>query len=370
MNYLRFGMNLLRGKLTGQKVPLQLNMHITDVCNLRCTYCYIDFDHALKDMPLETMRRILAEARECGVERVSLEGGEPLARKDIGDLVDVVTGLGLECNINTNAYFIPRHIERLKKVACFSISIDGPREVHDRLRGAGSFDKALEGARVAREHGIKLHFLSVLTKQNRGHIPFMLDLADEFGAQWVPNSLFFMAGHQIDRDEAARFKIDDEDYRRLLGEIADLKAGGRPVAWSQRTLRYVRDWPKTYFESNMFETEDVAKSFDAVACQASKHFLVMQTNGDLYSCDPLLGYGKPANAGELGFRQAMLRTGTHGCIACNSIVCTEYHNLFSLSVPVILNLLEIYALRRRSASSSPAARRDGLPREPSRQTPV
>src|SRR3989344_1289235 len=110
MNKVRFGINLLLSKVTKRKVPFQINIHINDVCNLRCRYCYIDFDNASKDMPLPQLKRILKDARELGTERVSLEGGEPLIRKDIGDIVDYIADLGMESNINTNGYLLPRRI--------------------------------------------------------------------------------------------------------------------------------------------------------------------------------------------------------------------------------------------------------------------
>ena len=68
----------------------------------------------------------------------------------------------------------------------------------------------------------------------------------------------------------------------------------------------------------------------------------MQTNGDLYSCDPLLGYGKASNAVELGFAEALRRTTNNGCTACNSLVCNEYHQLFSLRPAVVGNLISNY----------------------------
>ncbi|HVE12951.1 MAG TPA: radical SAM protein [Elusimicrobiota bacterium] len=364
MNHLRFGARLLWAHATGARVPLQLNIHVTDVCNLRCAYCYVDFDHAIKDLPLDALKKAISEARACGTERISLEGGEPTARKDIGDLVDPIVDLGSECNINTNGYFIPRHVQRLKRAAMLSVSLDGPKEVHDRLRGPGSFDKAVEGIRVARANGIRVHILSVLTKHNRAHVDYMLGLAESLGCSWVPNSLFFMAGVKIDREQAKEYAIDDEDYRRLLGELVEKKRLGRPIVWSESTLRYAGRWPESYFQSNMFEERAKREAgFEPVQCQAARFFVVMQTNGDLYSCDPLLGYGKPANAVELGFAEAFRRTTTHGCVACNSIVCNEYHQLFGMRPSVIGNLLSSYkkdgpVLPPSDPAPAPAATRE------------
>lgn len=348
MNYARFGFNLLKSKLTGEKVPFQLNIHVTDVCNLRCKYCYIDFEHAVKDLPFDVFKKIVVEARACGTERISLEGGEPTVRRDIGDIVNLIRDLGMDCNINTNGYYLPRKIDELARASVISVSLDGPKEVHDRFRGEGSYDKAVAAVELARSRGIRVFVLSVLTRANRGSVDFMLDLADRLDFHWVPTSLFFMAGVTLDKDQAEKYKIPDEDYHALIADLVRRKAEGRRIAWSNRTLRYVRDWPSTYFQSNYFKVpqEALAKAFEPLPCQAARHFVVMQTNGDLYSCDPLLGYGKPANAVELGFREAFERTTTNGCVACNSFVCSEYHSLFTMNSEVILNLLTSYALRR------------------------
>ncbi|MFC1678662.1 radical SAM protein [Elusimicrobiota bacterium] len=325
-------------------MPLQLNIHATDACNLRCKYCYVDFEHPATDLPFEALKRIITEAREYGTDRISVEGGEPLVRGDIGEIVDLIRDLGMDCNINTNGLLIPKKIEQVRRTSTFSISLDGPKEVHDALRGKGSFDKAILGIETARAHGIPVYALSVLTKQNRPHVDFMLGLAEKLGFVWVPNSLFFMAGSRIDREQAGSYMIEDDDYRRLLEELLKKKAGGAPIAWSAGTLRYAIGWPETFFRSNIFSMspEHERKGFRPLRCQAARHFCVMQTNGDLYSCDPLLGYGKAANAVELGFREALSRTTTNGCIACNSLICAEYHQLFSLHIPVILNLLKNY----------------------------
>ncbi|OGR61158.1 MAG: hypothetical protein A2X36_15430 [Elusimicrobia bacterium GWA2_69_24] len=348
MNYPRFAFRLLLSRLRGVGAPLQLNVHVTDLCNLRCRYCYVDLDHPRPDLPLETLRKILGEARSCGTERVSLEGGEPLLRPDIGDIVDCVRELGIECNINTNGTLAARSIAKIRRADLLSVSLDGPQEVHDRLRGAGTFAKAVQGIAAAKAAGMKVHVMTTLTRHNYRHVGALLELARKLDFAWIPNSLFYPPGGDPRAPEAADCRIDDAEYRKLLQELIDRKALGDPIVWSRSTLEYVRDWPGGYGKTLFFSPE-VPAGFTPLPCQAARFFCVMQTNGDLYSCDPLLGFGKAANAVALGFREALRRTTTNGCAACNSLVCTEYHQVFSLRLPVIWNLLRNYghAVRRR-----------------------
>lgn len=347
MKLWRFGRKLLWSKITGEKIPFQLIIHLTDVCNLRCKYCYIDFDHATPDLPFPQLEKVIREAREMGTERISLGGGEPLLRKDIGDIVNLIRDLDIHCNINTNGYLVPRKIDQLRRVNLLSVSLDGGKKVHDEMRGPGSFDKAIEAIRIARENGIKVHCLYVMNRANRHATDELIDLATRHDFSLLPTSLFFMGGVKIDK----KFALDDDEYRKLLGEIYEKKKQGAPIVWSLETIRYVQRWPKGYNESNIFDSEELrggnGKGFKPVACQATRYFCVMQTNGDLYSCDPLLNYGPKINALELGFREAFARTTRSGCVACNSMVCTEMHQLFSGKPSVIRNLLKNYARERR-----------------------
>jgi len=104
------------------------------------------------------------------------------------------------------------------------------------------------------------------------------------------------------------------------------------------------DWPGDFSESNMFADDYARKSgFHPFKCQAGRYYCVVQTNGDLYSCDPLLGFGEnPPNCLELGFKEAFERISTHNCVACNTFVNNEYHQLFGLRIPVIRNLVRNY----------------------------
>jgi len=349
MNKFRFARKLVSGRLTGKRIPFQLNIHVTDACNLRCKYCYINFSHAAPDMPFAQLELIIRDAADMGTERISLEGGEPLIRKDIGDIVNLVRDLDMECNINTNGFFVAAKIEQIKRVDMLSVSLDGPKEVHDAMRGAGSFDKAIQAIGIARQRGIKVHVLFVMNRSNRYSLDALLDLAQTHGFTLIPTSLFFQAGAKIDERRSTEFVLEDDDYRQWLAEIYDRKKAGAPIVWSLGTLRYVTNWPVTFRESNLFDIKNIGSgrktAFKPVKCRAANAFCVMDTNGDLYPCDPLLGYGKAPSAVELGFKEAFNRLSTGGCLACNSIVCTEMNQLFSGNLATIGNLVRNYGKR-------------------------
>lgn len=144
----------------------------TAFCNLNCTYCYIfnladqSFRGRPKIMSQELVelaaRRMVDQAKEQGVRRlnVAFHGGEPLLagqewfRKTVEYLrktggSDVTFCFGVQSNgVLLNEKWV-RLLDELG--VSISISMDGPREVHDRARvtftGKGSYDKVLRGLR-------------------------------------------------------------------------------------------------------------------------------------------------------------------------------------------------------------------------------
>ena len=342
MNLLKFGSKVLYSKVTGRQIPLQVNIHLLDRCNLRCRYCYIDFDNPYKDLTLDQLKKLLMEIKELGGERISLEGGEPLLRRDIGQIVDFIDDLGMDTNINTNGFFVPQKIDKIKRAKMLTISLDGDQEAHDKSRGEGSFAKAINAAKIAKSAGLAIHLGTVLNKANMKSIDFLIDLANENGFSLVPFSLFYSPGFDFKQENVDQYAIDDDEYRDLLDHLIALKKSGAPIAWSVPTLEYAKSWPTTYRQSSMPDPESYPH-WSNLECKAGVNFCVIQTNGDLYTCDPLLGDSNRANALELGFKEALRRIQANKqCKACNSLVCTEYHQMFAMKPRVIANLLKNY----------------------------
>jgi uncharacterized protein len=146
----------------------QLILEVTEQCNLRCKYCSFSgrYKHARvhsgKKMAVEVMERAVDffigkcdKSNQAKLPAITFYGGEPLLRTDlIKRAVELTRKKGLfeqfSFSLTTNGtllpddiitYFIHNHISML-------ISLDGPKEVHDRYRffsnGQGAFDSILK----------------------------------------------------------------------------------------------------------------------------------------------------------------------------------------------------------------------------------
>lgn len=137
---------------------LQLILMPTEKCNFRCTYCYEDFAVGRMSDAVITGVKAMLDRRAPELDDLYLNwfGGEPLVAKDIilhisahaSSLAQAFPNLGYRAGATTNAYLLNRStLSELAAVGVldYQISLDGPREIHDRSRvradGRGTYDR-------------------------------------------------------------------------------------------------------------------------------------------------------------------------------------------------------------------------------------
>ncbi len=129
---------------------------ITNRCNLHCKQCDIPLTGDRKaELSTEQWMRIIRELRGwLGTTLIRWSGGEPFVRKDMIDIVEYSSKIGVLTGINTNGHYITEAMaERLAKANVFNMnfSMDGMREGHDHVRGKGQFERVLTAARRMRD---------------------------------------------------------------------------------------------------------------------------------------------------------------------------------------------------------------------------
>jgi AdoMet-dependent heme synthase len=135
------------------------------LCNLRCTHCFVsagpgDERHAL--LSREQVRAHVADGLALGVREFYLTGGEPFLHPEMLEILDDTLVHG-PCTVLTNGTLFNAHrLETLARLADRSrfsleirVSLDGSNaEDHDRLRGSGSFERAIAGLRALERHDL------------------------------------------------------------------------------------------------------------------------------------------------------------------------------------------------------------------------
>jgi radical SAM protein with 4Fe4S-binding SPASM domain len=172
------------------KGPLTVGLDITNRCNLKCKHCYANaiFDSKIPDFPMEKIISMLDELNELGTCLISLAGGEPLVRDDLFEITRAIKKRGMMLFLNSNGQLLTKECARnLKKngVDHIEISIDGLENNHDVIRGQGSFKKAIEGFKNAKEAGIDTGIMTVVSRQNIGDIDGLIKFSYELGSAGI-----------------------------------------------------------------------------------------------------------------------------------------------------------------------------------------
>lgn len=150
--------------------PLSVTLELTYLCNLRCQMCaLVEGDLVTRSgqrrnpelrEPDGSLRReistqeyldIIRQIGRAGVRKVTLTGGEPTLRRDITTLVAALKAYPIHLSLISNGLGKPELYRELIRLGLDSltISVDGPRAVHDHIRGSeGSFDRTMAAIRA------------------------------------------------------------------------------------------------------------------------------------------------------------------------------------------------------------------------------
>lgn len=163
-----------------------LFFHLTDRCNLACRHCYIASSPKKQStLDPELVKRWIDDLAASGGRQVTFSGGEPLVLDWFGDVIKHVNGR-LTVRLLTNGILINDEIAELLagQDSRIQISLDGSTaEIHDHVRGKGSFDAAIEAIRTLQRHGLndRINISSVMQEGNIGDIKSIADLAVKLG---------------------------------------------------------------------------------------------------------------------------------------------------------------------------------------------
>jgi pyruvate-formate lyase-activating enzyme len=208
----------------------KVEIHATDVCNNRCSFCTTGWlmreqGEDLGHPPRAVLRMQLEEAYAKGARRALFQGGEPTIRRDLGDLLADAHAIGYQATtIFTNARMAASRAGArwlaAMNVTWFQISIQGgTAEAHDASVGAkGAFEQTVLGARRLIEAGQRVKINAVLTVH-------LLDTIREFAALMID-----LRPEEIGLDTvkpSGAFEESRESYAALVPRMSSYSAAIR-----------------------------------------------------------------------------------------------------------------------------------------------
>jgi MoaA/NifB/PqqE/SkfB family radical SAM enzyme len=227
------------GSFFGSKAPLVNTLIIHYGCNLRCKHCSIHSSGAnIGEMKLsydEIVGDLELQFRN-GAKIAYFEGGETTmwsdGDKDLGDLIDAAKRIGY----NNVGYTTNGTKKLFTGSDVISVSIDGPREVHDAIRGEGVFDELMKNI-AATEFKGAIYANMVIQKDNKDHIKETANIVKN--NKKMAGIIFnFITPPPYD------LALTPDEKEKAISVIRELKKNGYPVLNSRKGLELLaeEDW--------------------------------------------------------------------------------------------------------------------------------
>ncbi|MBN1164660.1 MAG: radical SAM protein [Candidatus Krumholzibacteriota bacterium] len=256
-------------------------------CNARCQMCnaWQNPTRPEEEFDPEILRKIPA-----GMQRLNITGGEPMLRKDIHRIVEILDTKSRRLEISTNGFFYDRIVDIARDFPAITVrvSIEGLPELNDSLRGLkNGFDRALRTVLRLKEMGIKdIGFAMTISGDNCRDLHDLYTLVAsmnvEFANAVVHNSFYF-------------FKDDNkiENLEEVTGEIesfiaALLRSPRRPLK------KRVKDWFRAYL--NLGLLRHVQGKSRPIPCSAGTDTFFIDPWGKVLACN---GSVRPMVMGDL-----------------------------------------------------------------------
>lgn len=193
------------------RVHNYLRISLTDNCNLRCFYCMPEEDYeftpALRLMQKEEIETLAKIFVSLGVNKIRLTGGEPLVRKDAGEIISALSKLPVKLTLTTNGSRLNEFIDVLEesKVHSLNISLDTLQpEKFQLITRRNQFEKVYQNIQLLLEKDFHVKVNMVVmkglndneindfvewTKNTPVHIRF-IEFMPFAGNRWTSNKVF------------------------------------------------------------------------------------------------------------------------------------------------------------------------------------
>jgi MoaA/NifB/PqqE/SkfB family radical SAM enzyme len=228
-----------------------IQLHLTERCNLRCSHCYQTRRHT-DEMSFSEIKSIIHEV--SGTLKVwkesydidyapsfNVTGGEPFLRNDLPDILREIKDAGFAVYLLTNGILISENqAAALSHIGVngVQVSIEGPEDIHDSIRGKGSFAGSMKGVRHLLDNGLQVTLNVTLSSVNAHHFMDIITIALNTGVQKVGFSRLVPSGRGRG---LLKEMLNKEDVRDFYQRIFSLDTGALRIVTGDPVASQFRD---------------------------------------------------------------------------------------------------------------------------------
>jgi len=302
------------------RVPLAIGWALTYRCNQKCLYCGV-WKSYYPELSTDEVIKKIDEFKKLGTMYISFTGGEPLLRDDLGEIIRYVRNKNIYISISSNGSLVSKRIDDLEGVNMVKLSLDGPANVHDAIRGEGSFMHVINALEQCKLSSIPVSLGCVLSKYNLDYLDFLIKVALDYKLQiyFQPASVNLLRINEVNP-----IAPPEKEYKIAIDKLIKSKKKGLPIGNSLSVLNYIYHYP----------------NFKKINCFAGRLIFRIEPDAKVLACDRISSFAVKQNEEKENIvRQIARISNVKDCGYCWCSSMAEFNFLFSLDLGAINNFL-------------------------------
>lgn len=280
-------------KFLWEKGPTYVIFWVAQKCNFTCEHCF-NHEENKRDVAELSLEEINEVSKSFGhIKYLTLAGGEPFINREMKQIAEcfIRTNKVEHLNVITNGWFKERIIDFCDYIdsnfphvfLTLNISLDGPEEVHDRIRQKnGSYKRCIDVISELKGKNYRNATVAVNGVYNRENANSIESFAlSIIGEQEIPFAINLVRGETIQNEELR--SIDIDHYLKVARNIFEMnkKLNSSSFPRFEDLLQGVQSVVLDIIEKSVKEKKRMAP------CQAGKKGIVLTADGDILLCEIL-----------------------------------------------------------------------------------
>lgn len=269
--------------------PTYAVWEVTLRCNQLCRFCGTRAGKAGAD-ELDTAQAldVIEQLAGLGVREVSMHGGEAYLRPDLYELVRAIRANGMVATMVTGGRNLTADIAKQMRdadISAVSVSVDGPRDVHNRLRGFdGSFQNAIAALRHLQEAGIRVGVNTQVNHDNLHQLHSLYDAIRSFPLYGWQIQLMVPMGRAADEPSLWLQPFELLELFPILAELRHRADQDQIPLWPGDNVGYFGPFEDTL-------RGDKVPGGCSSGCGGGVVAIGIEANGDVKGCSAMASEG-------------------------------------------------------------------------------
>ena len=257
-------------------------------CNSACQYCDLPLNQKRYEMSRNQIREVFSSLYEDGLRFVLVQGGEPLVRRDIAEILEDLAEIGFNLSLVTNGTLLtPQLVERFSRLSMhISVSLDTlDRERYHIIRGKDQLPQVLNAINALANFSGSKSIVCIVSKINQNDVIDVTKFAKERG--FIPI--------------IGAYHSDIGKYGKVSDELAYQKQSAIAIFDSVLKSNLV---PQGYYRDYVKDNIKWLSNESLEPCDAGRFSIVIDASGNVSPC---LAHDSVGNLLELPLNEILAK---------------------------------------------------------------